>query len=112
MRPMHDRDGFTFVEVVVGVLLVGILAAIVVFSVATIRRRGPDPACSDEVAQVRVAIAAYRIRNNETNPATLAELVKTKLLPAVPSLDSPSGKAGYAYDPDTGTYGGGNCRHA
>ena len=109
MRSNRNGDGFTFVELVVGVLLAGILAAIVVFSVATVRHHGTDPACTNDVRQVQMAIAAYKVRNNNTNPATLDVLVKRKLLPAVPSAATPSGKAGYSYDPATGAYTGGSC---
>lgn len=104
-----EVEGFTFVEIIVAVLIVGIFAAIVVFSVATVTHRGADPKCTDEVTQVQLAIRTYRIRNNNTNPASLDVLVKQKLLPQVPSLTTPSGKAGYAYDPINGTYGGGKC---
>jgi general secretion pathway protein G len=106
---LGGRDGFTFVEIVIGMLVVGILAAIVVFSVATFTHRGPDPKCTSEVTAVDNAIAQYKAHNNNTNPASLDTLVEKKLLPAVPSASTPSGAAGYKYDPATGTYGGASC---
>jgi hypothetical protein len=109
--PVFEAEGFTFVEIVIAALLAGIFTAIVVFSVFTVTHPAPkpDPACTEEVRHVRLAIAAYQARNNETNPSSLGALVKQKLLPAVPSATSPSGAAGYTYDPAQGTYDGGTC---
>jgi general secretion pathway protein G len=105
----ESPEGFTFVEIVVAVLIVGIFAAIVVFSVTSVTHRRPDPACTNEVRRVQMGIEVYKVRNNNTNPASLADLVKTHVLPAVPNSSTPSGKAGFTYDPDTGTYAGGSC---
>jgi prepilin-type N-terminal cleavage/methylation domain-containing protein len=108
-RPVGVPEGFTFVEIIVAVLIAGIFAAIVVFSVASVTHRGPDPVCTNDARRVQMAIAEYRLRNNDTNPATLGVLVKQKLLPVVPSPSTPSGAAGYSYDAVTGTYSGGSC---
>ena len=106
-----EPEGFTVVEIVIGALLAGIFAAIVVFSVTSVTHRRPDPACTNEVHAVQDAIAEYKILNNNTNPASLDALVKNKpkLLESVPSPSSPSARAGYAYHLGTGDYSGGSC---
>jgi prepilin-type N-terminal cleavage/methylation domain-containing protein len=101
-----DAKGFTFVEIVVAALVAGIFAAIVVFSVASVTHHRPDPACTNEARRVQLAIDEYKVRNNNTNPASLPDLVTTHLLPSVPTPSTPSGSAGFTYDPDTGTYAG------
>ena len=110
MLPADPRvgvaEGFTFVEIIVGALIAGIFAAIVVFSVVSVTHKSPDPVCTNDVRKVQMAIAAYQVRNNNTNPATLDVLVKQKLLPAVPSPSSPSGAAGYTYNPVSGSFHG------
>jgi prepilin-type N-terminal cleavage/methylation domain-containing protein len=102
---LSEIQGFTLVEIIVGVLIAGILAAIVVFSVATVTQRHPDPACTKEVNQVDDAITQYRVLKG-ANPKSLDVLVKEKLLTAKPSPTSPSGAAGFVYHAGTATYDG------
>jgi competence protein ComGC len=111
-RSDGEVEGFTFVEIVLGLLVVGIFAAIAVFSVTTVTRRPPPPKpdqkCENEVSEVRLAVQAYQLKFKE-NPKNLDALVTAKIVQTVPSATSPSGGAGFKYDPDTGEYAGGSC---
>jgi prepilin-type N-terminal cleavage/methylation domain-containing protein len=110
--PAGDPEGFTFVEMVIGLLLAGIFAAVVVFSVFTVTHPAPkpDPACTGEVAKTHLAIHAYELKYNKF-PKDLQALVKAKILTSAPSPTSPSGAAGFTYNSDTGEYTGECPKH-
>ena len=105
----REQRGFTLVELLVVILILGVLAAVVVFSVGGITDHGKNSACLTEVQEVRTAIEAYKAQNNNTKPASLATLVTADLLQSAPSASTPSGAAGYTYDATTGKYDGGTC---
>jgi general secretion pathway protein G len=104
-----DQRGFTLVELLIVVLILGILAAVVVFAVGGIQNRGRNASCTIEVREVRTAIEAYKAQNNNTNPANLNTLVTANLLQSAPSASTPSYAAGYRYNAANGTYTGGTC---
>ena len=89
------QRGFTLVELLVVVLILGVLAAVVVFSVGGITNRGRNASCVTEVREVRTAIEAFKAQSpTNANPANLAALVTAKLLETAPSASTPSGAAG------------------
>ena len=102
--------GFTLVELLVVVLILGVLAAVVVFSVGGITTRGKSASCQTEVREVRTAIEAWKAQNTG-NPGSLQVVVNAGLLETVPNKNaangnppSPSAVAGYVYTPATGVY--------
>jgi hypothetical protein len=111
--PVGDPEGFTVVEIVIGALLAGIFAAIVVFSVFTVTHPvpRPDPACISESKNVDDAITKYFLQNKFAYPKTLNDLVRAKLLDTAPTKTSPTGAAGFTYDPNTGEYAGTCSKH-
>ena len=106
-------EGFTFVEIVVGLLVTGIIAAIILFAVMQVTHPvpKPDPACTREEGAVQDAIVKYYLTNKLTYPKTLDDLVKQKLLVAAPTPTSPTGAAGFTYDSTTGAYSGTCPKH-
>ena len=104
-----EQRGFTLVELLVVILILGVLAAVVVFSVGGITNRGKNASCLTEVREVRTAIEAYKAQNDNTAPADLNTLVTANLLESAPSASTPSGSAGYTYSAQTGTYTGPAC---
>lgn len=60
IRYLMNRDeGFTLIELLIVIVILGILAAIVVFSVNGLTSRGQTSACKADVTTVTVASEAY-----------------------------------------------------
>lgn len=55
--------GFTLIELLVVIVILGILAAVVVFAVSGIQDRGQKSACQTEARTVRTAQEAYYAKN-------------------------------------------------
>ena len=55
----EEEGGFTLIELVIVILVLGILAGIVVFSVRGIQNHGEVAACQTEVRTVDTAVEAY-----------------------------------------------------
>jgi general secretion pathway protein G len=106
----RNERGFTLVELLVVVLILGVLASVVVFSVGGITNRGKNSACVTEVREIRTAIEAFKAQSpTNANPANMNALVTAKLLESAPSATTPSGAAGYTYSAANGTYTGPAC---
>lgn len=64
IRKMKGEEGFTLVELLVVIVILGVLAGVVVFSVAAIADKGVQSACKADVRSVETALEAYRAKNN------------------------------------------------
>ena len=56
----NQDEGFTLIELLIVIVILGILAAVVVFAVGGIADRGDASACKADRATVEVAVEAYR----------------------------------------------------
>jgi prepilin-type N-terminal cleavage/methylation domain-containing protein len=83
-RARQDQRGFTLIELLIVIVILGILAAIVVFAVNGIQNRGTAAACKADVETVTVAAEAYDAQNGHYADS-MDELVKAGLLHSVPS---------------------------
>ena len=70
----ENESGFTLIELLIVIVILGVLAGIVVFSVAGITDRGNLAACKSDVATVRVASEAYYAK---TTPGAYASAIGT-----------------------------------
>lgn len=78
----RDQNGFTLIELLIVIIILGILAAIVVFSVRGITNRGDLSACKTEVRTVETAYEAAVAQNGGT--PTLATLISGNFLRDTP----------------------------
>lgn len=66
IRAMRGSEsGFTLVELLIVIVILGVLAGIVVFSVSGISDRGDTAACESNLKTVEVAQEAFYAKNGE-----------------------------------------------
>ncbi len=73
-------EGFTLVELLIVIVILGILATIVVFAVRGITDQGQDNACKATAKTYEVAIEAYYAQYGNANDPSGAELETAGLI--------------------------------
>lgn len=81
----RDQNGFTLIELLIVIIILGVLAAIVVFSVRAITDTGEAAACEANEKTALTAIEAYYAQENDY-PASMADLVADGYLADDPSV--------------------------
>ena len=91
----ENESGFTLIELLIVIVILGVLSAIVVFSVQGITDRGNTAACNANQKTVQVASEAYFAQNNKyaKDIATLA----TGFLQSVPKTATEDKAKGVTY---------------
>src|SRR5438067_1296086 len=85
-RKQADEHGFTLIELLIVIIVLGILAAIVVFAVGTTRKDSVSSACRTNVKSIQLSVEAQNTKNG--NYPTLADATdssKGALLKTMPS---------------------------
>ncbi|MCU1468305.1 MAG: hypothetical protein JWM72_4233 [Actinomycetia bacterium] len=92
--------GFTLVELLVVIVILGILAAVVVFAVGGITNKGKTSACTIEVRTINTALQAFYANTNAYPPGTVVAPMLTALLGAklISTATNASSSVGAAYD--------------
>ena len=89
------EKGFTLIELLIVIIVLGILVAIVLFSLGTFKSDSSLAACKADVKQIRTAETAYYAKNNSYTNAT--GLKNANYIQDVPSSNN------YTISIDTGT---------
>jgi len=64
----ENNGGFTLIELLIVIVVLGILAAVVVFSLGNVTGKSAVAACQADGATVETAIAAYNAQNSSGTP--------------------------------------------
>ncbi len=71
----HRRDrGFTLVEILIAIVVVGILAAVAIVGINSLTKTGSDSACKASADAARASSAAY-FANNSAYPTTIQAML-------------------------------------
>ena len=64
----RSEEGFTLIELMIVIVILGVLAGIVIFAVGGITDNGNVAACKSDVKTVDVAVEAYLAKNGSYPP--------------------------------------------
>jgi len=74
MNPSHQRSGFTIVELLIVIVVIGILAAITIVAYNGIQDRARASSVSSALSQAAKKLAVYQVDNPDQYPADKAAL--------------------------------------
>jgi len=100
-RPAPDRraPGFTLVEILIVVVIIGILAAIVIPQFSSASQNSRESALQQDLFRMRQQIELYRNHHNG-NPPSLANFIDQMTLPSDElGNTAPIGTPGYPHGP-------------
>jgi general secretion pathway protein G len=67
-------SGFTLIELLIVIVVLGILAAVVIFALSGVTGQSAQAACNADAKSVEVAVEAYHTQNNGNWPADSTSL--------------------------------------
>ena len=90
-RDAGEIDGFTLIELLIVIVVLGILAAVVIFALGGITGKSAVASCQADGATVSTALAAF----NAQNPTVLTNVAGTGFIAALAPPVSASGGGGF-----------------
>jgi prepilin-type N-terminal cleavage/methylation domain-containing protein len=94
-----SESGFTLIELLIVIIVLGILAAIVIFSLTGVTGQSEVAACNSDAKTVQTSVAAYQAENPGALPAGFGFGNLTGTVP------DPSGHGPYLHAAPTATLG-------
>ena len=82
IKRAREEGGFTLIELMIVIVILGILAGIVLFAVGGITDRGTKAACKTDLSTIQTGVEAYYAKNGAY--VDMAGLVSNKLLREAP----------------------------
>jgi prepilin-type N-terminal cleavage/methylation domain-containing protein len=88
----EDDKGFTLIEILIAIVLIGILSAVAVVGISNLVSKGTSSACGATKDAATAASAVYFAATNNNYPPTLAKLTSVKPAATAPitPLDVPA----------------------
>jgi len=74
---LQKKSGFTLVEIMIVVAIIGLLAAIAIPSFLNARKRSMASSCKNNMRQISGAFDQYKVDHKGTSPTAMSELVGT-----------------------------------
>jgi len=122
LQKARTDEGFTLIELMIVIVILGVLAGIVIFAVGGITDKGNVAACKSDIKTVSVAVEAYLAKNGsypaelDHGSASTTDVVHApnRFLRAQTGLGTltlvnTSGGYTVTYDPATGDVTSGGC---
>ena len=69
--------GFTLIELLIVIIVLGILAAIVIFSLTGVTGQSEAAACNSDAKTAQTSVSAYSAENNDALPSSWGDLTAT-----------------------------------
>lgn len=98
---MFSRKGFTLIEVLVVISIIGILSAIIYANFGEARVEAKNKAFKSELKEVQLALEVYKSQNGKY-PTALADLVPDFIAELPVAADSANSNCGINYDDGSG----------
>jgi prepilin-type N-terminal cleavage/methylation domain-containing protein len=90
------RNGFTLIELMVVIAIIGILATIITASLSTAKAKGRDAKRISDIKTIQTALALY-YNDNQSYPKTLSSALTPNYIPVLPK--DPGTNTDYKYAP-------------
>jgi len=87
------QSGFTLVELLTALAIIGVLATLLTTALSTAKRKARQTACTSNLRQISLALNMY-LEDHEKRPNNFAVLVSAKYLGAAGALRCPEDKIG------------------